>query len=1481
MSATLGLNSVATDSNLPGKTSSSHLQPSVLQINRATATSATARAGNVSSSAALLSTAAGGTKLPTPSPHSSAGAVGNRMGSRPVLPALLPGSASAALFPGPHLVHLPSASGGARGGGSNNISSSSDASALSVVCAIPCPSCGEDPSSASTSAVSSSSRSSFQRPRPLSTPTTGALSQCQKCFWRRLPLPDRYPSPEAYCVTQARALLQEVNYAIGELAAKYWAAHFGWASGLSSSASSNSGSGGGFSAGGSQRGGQSFPLNADPYERQRVIRQGGVPFYACVDLIRLPASASKSGVAAKTAREQKEAKEAAKAAKKKEREEEKAKKKAAAAAAKKRNRGWKKGARHLSDDSEDDDDDEDEGDGGGGGENSTARKGLSSTTAAGLLLAKWDQQAALISDVSDGNGGSGSSSGSSFKGPHTIADVLSDDEHRDEQLMMVNSASSAGMTPPAPPPQPRFMLKLRSSDKERTAAYAKDDLWIISTTALFGADSVSCTTSSSSDSAIPLVPPTPFDAFRASGTGAFRGGGGGNPRNNDFFAPVPAQQPFTFLARSVFHGPSSRDMLEIEPIAPLFGLRQGGSLGSASAASAGALDPFFASTVSSFPSTCIPSGARAVRACAIRGPNIGTEASALEALSALRLRPDLLPVLPSLLGGSSSSSSIVCRSVPQPLRSSHPSSLSSAASDPALCLRISRSRRDELTSAVITEFKLNDDQAETVRAAARWLPCLHDADDDHADDDATFSRSSGARLLPPDPSSGTPPVLLCHGVFGSGKSHTLVAVLALLSQLLDESEGRQPMKIEPPDASTLASATAPDAMPALPATSSNTTYRNDEDKDDDSVFDEDRYAAEADIDMGHDDDSDGDVIGAGGSAARGSKVTDKGAPKKQAEEEEVVVSDSDVTGREDAAEDNSYDDDVVLTTGRRGAAAKPSPAAFKAGPRQVSPAAVMAADKTKAPPATAFSAASSAPAAAVAEPRVRMLVAAATNTAVDRVLLGLQKSGRTDFTRVGALRKIAKQLLPHVLPHASRGDAIEATIQELQTMLQPQPQPQFSSYGRGYNDSDVSGGASSPEERAAVAAALAQARDDKAFVQRLQNARVYGTTCAASVFPVLAPLTFHIVILDEASQMVEPVSLLPLARFGAQRVLAVGDPLQLPPVTADPPVSKGTLQAIAATQQQQANSISAGLDKCTMFERLARAGAPLVMLRTQYRCHPVLSGLASRLFYSGRLQDGIKPYQRGPLFRLLPPLMLFDYSNAPALSDAFSLASLISASPSSDASQASSQSQRQALFPRLGPLIRFDPATTGERADGSGSLSNGYEADVIARIVSLMLARGTQPSNVGVICLYRAQVGRVRASLANVPAAASVQVSSVDAFQGNEKNVIIISTCRTQAPAGTSSSGSSSSASGTGFLDDPRRLNVALTRARNHLMVVGHAATLLRLPLWRDLIMAAGGANGGIRSTGLQDLLQAPPPPPAAAQAIASTGPGVGHGPGK
>ncbi|XP_057165994.1 protein ZGRF1 isoform X4 [Ursus arctos] len=375
----------------------------------------------------------------------------------------------------------------------------------------------------------------------------------------------------------------------------------------------------------------------------------------------------------------------------------------------------------------------------------------------------------------------------------------------------------------------------------------------------------------------------------------------------------------------------------------------------------------------------------------------------------------------------------------------------------------------------------------------------------------------------------------------------------------------------------------------------------------------------------------------------------------------------------------------------------------------------------------------------------KLLISSSTNVAVDRVLLGLLSLGFEKFVRVGSVRKIAKPILPYSLHAGSENE--NEQLKELHALMKE----------------DLT-----PLERVYVRKSIEQHKlgTNKTL---LKQVRVVGITCAACPFTCMNDLKFPIVVLDECSQITEPASLLPIARFECEKLILVGDPKQLPP----------TIQGSDAAHEN-------GLEQ-TLFDRLCLMGHKPVLLRTQYRCHPAISAISNDLFYEGNLMNGISETERSPLLEWLPTLCFYNVKGL-------------------------------------------------EQIERDNSFHNVAEAAFTLKLIQSLIASGIAGSMIGVITLYKSQMYKLCHLLGAVdfdhPDIKAVQVSTVDAFQGAEKEIIILSCVRTRQ---------------VGFIDSEKRMNVALTRGRRHLLIVGNLACLRKNQLWGRVIQHCEGREDGLQ----------------------------------
>lgn len=284
----------------------------------------------------------------------------------------------------------------------------------------------------------------------------------------------------------------------------------------------------------------------------------------------------------------------------------------------------------------------------------------------------------------------------------------------------------------------------------------------------------------------------------------------------------------------------------------------------------------------------------------------------------------------------------------------------------------------------------------------------------------------------------------------------------------------------------------------------------------------------------------------------------------------------------------------------------------------------------------------------------------------------------------------------------------------------------------------------------------------------LTNADVICCTCVGAGDPRLAKTKFRTVLIDESTQSAEPECMIPLV-LGCKQVVLVGDHQQLGPVIMNKKAAK------------------AGLNQ-SLFERLVTLGLAPIRLNVQYRMHPCLSEFPSNMFYEGSLQNGVTMAQR---------------------------------------------LRRDVDFPwPVGdtPMMFWSNLGNEEISASGTSYLNRTEASNVEKIVTRFFKAGVQPADIGVITPYEGQRSYVVSSMQNTGTFKKenykeIEVASVDAFQGREKDFIVLSCVR------------SNDHQGIGFLSDPRRLNVALTRAKYGLVILGNPKVLSKHPLWHYLLL--------------------------------------------
>ncbi|OBT83963.1 hypothetical protein VE02_07198 [Pseudogymnoascus sp. 03VT05] len=282
---------------------------------------------------------------------------------------------------------------------------------------------------------------------------------------------------------------------------------------------------------------------------------------------------------------------------------------------------------------------------------------------------------------------------------------------------------------------------------------------------------------------------------------------------------------------------------------------------------------------------------------------------------------------------------------------------------------------------------------------------------------------------------------------------------------------------------------------------------------------------------------------------------------------------------------------------------------------------------------------------------------------------------------------------------------------------------------------------------------------------------------------------FHVVLIDEASQALEAQCWVPLLQ--ADKVVLAGDHLQLPP-TIKSLNSKIKGKVTKKWEGEAEGAIIKGMTlETTLFDRLlAMHGEGIKrMLTTQYRMHETIMRFPSDELYEGKLiaAEAVKarllkdlPYEVQDTEDTREPLVFWDTQGG-------------------DFPEASEEE---------GVSKKAGKGLMGE------SKSNEMEAALVKLHVRNLVEAGVKPEDIAVVTPYNAQLALMSGPLKEeFP---GIELGSVDGFQGREKEAIIVSLVRSNADGEV------------GFLGEKRRLNVAMTRPRRHLCVIGDAETVAK-----------------------------------------------------
>lgn len=312
------------------------------------------------------------------------------------------------------------------------------------------------------------------------------------------------------------------------------------------------------------------------------------------------------------------------------------------------------------------------------------------------------------------------------------------------------------------------------------------------------------------------------------------------------------------------------------------------------------------------------------------------------------------------------------------------------------------------------------------------------------------------------------------------------------------------------------------------------------------------------------------------------------------------------------------------------------------------------------------------------------------------------------------------------------------------------------------------------------------------------EARVIACTLVGSAHHLLEGMKFGTLFIDEAAQALEAACWIPMKR--ASRVILAGDHCQLPP----------TVKSIAA--------LRAGLGK-TLMERIAENKPEVVtLLKIQYRMNDEIMRFSSDWFYGGKVESAPQIKYRSVL-DYDHPITWIDTSNEEnQITIEGEDAPEDSASTSSSESAANQNSD-------LNFKEQFVGESFGRINKAEAELTLLTLAEYFTKISKRRVLE--ERIDVGIISPYRAQVQYLKKLIKKYeffkPYRRLISVNTVDGFQGQERDVILISLVR------------SNDEGQIGFLKDLRRMNVAMTRARMKLIILGNKDTMTKHPFYKKL----------------------------------------------
>lgn len=382
----------------------------------------------------------------------------------------------------------------------------------------------------------------------------------------------------------------------------------------------------------------------------------------------------------------------------------------------------------------------------------------------------------------------------------------------------------------------------------------------------------------------------------------------------------------------------------------------------------------------------------------------------------------------------------------------------------------------------------------------------------------------------------------------------------------------------------------------------------------------------------------------------------------------------------------------------------------------------------------------------------QVLVCAPSNTAVDLLTERISKTG-LKVVRLGNISRVDEDIINHTLDYQISSHEESKAIKRMRIEADS-----LRKKANSFKSSLDFGQKRQKRELISEANDLStwvNQLEKRLIAQILDRAQVITCTLVGSAHSLLAGRKFKTVLIDEAAQALEPATWIPILK--AEKVVLCGDPFQLPPTVKSKDANKSGLSL-------------------TLMEKVIQRGFKHKLLEVQYRGNEMIMGYSNYYFYENKL--------------VASPLV----------------------------------KDKRLPFQENSPLIFIDTAGTGfeEKPEkGSGSLFNADEFSLLREhiyriIIDMQTLINQEFPSIVILSPYKGQVNYIEKEisedekLVHLP----IKVKTVDGFQGQESDIVIVSLVR------------SNGKNEIGFLKDYRRFNVAITRAKCQAVIVGDSATI-------------------------------------------------------